>query len=261
MEKFLGYSFLNWLIETGDLGTGKGLWCPLHICLMVALAVWIIFCFIVFSRHKQFALKVTKVVCILMVVFRLGRMALLIISGKESFVQAMPWHLCHIMALVFPLYFLTGTKKGFLPIVCVTLFGGILTFIFGDYYKYSVLSFLQLESLFLHFCMPTVVAGVLASGWFKIDTRDVWQIPILLIMLLCWAELGNTLVPGANYLYLRESGLPFNLFGNAHFYFTYAVLVLIMTVAFFAPIVVSKIVKHEKNKHFRKLVRQNLVKN
>ena len=109
--------------------------------------------------------------------------------------------------------------------------------------------------------MPTVVAGVLASGWFKIDTRDVWQIPILLIMLLCWAELGNTLVPGANYLYLRESGLPFNLFGNAHFYFTYAVLVLIMTVAFFAPIVVSKIVKHEKNKHFRKLVRQNLVKN
>lgn len=255
MKNLLGYSFMDWLVERGDLGTGKGLWCPLHICLIIALAVWIAVCFIVFSKHKTFALKVTKVVCILMVVFRLGRMALLIFSGKESFIQAMPWHLCHVMALVFPLYFLTGQRKGFLPIVCVTLFGGVLTFLFGDYYKFSVLSFLQLESLFLHFCMPTVVAGVLATGWLKIDSKDFWQIPVLLLMLLCWAELGNTLVPGSNYLFLRENGLPFNLFGNAHFYFTYLVLVAIMVVVFFAPIVIAKIIRKKNGSKIRKSVR------
>lgn len=259
MKKFLGYSFLNWLVETGDLGTGKGLWCPLHICLMVLLGLWIVVCWIIFKKHKNFALKVTKIVCILMIIFRIGRMALLIISGKESFIQAMPWHLCHVMAIVFPCFYLTKTKKFFLPIVCVTLFGGILTFIFGDYYKFSVLSFLQLESLFLHFCMPTVVVGVLATGYFKVESKDFWQIPVLLIILLCWAELGNTLVPGSNFLYLRESGLPFNLFG-LHFYFTYLVLVLAMAVVFFAPIVIAKQVSHHKNKNFRNKVRQNLVK-
>lgn len=258
MQNLMLFSFMDWLVERGELGTGKGLWSPLHICLIIALAVWIILCFIVFYKHKKFALKVTKIVCIIMVVFRLGRMALLIFSGKETFVQAMPWHLCHVMALVFPLYFLTGQKKGFLPIICVTLFGGILTFLFGDYYKYSVLSFLQLESLFLHFCMPTVVAGVLASGWFKIQNKDLWQIPILLLILLCWAEIGNTLVPGANYLFLRENGLPFNLFGNAHFYFTYLVLVLIMVVVFFTPIVITKIAKTKLCSKQRKRIRANV---
>lgn len=260
MRKNLSFSFKDWLLETGDLGVGKGLWCPLHIILIVALALWTIFCFLFFSKHKKFALKLTKVLCILMIVFRVFRMALLMISGKETVVQALPWHLCHVMAIVFPLYFLTGTRKGFLPVVCVTLFGGILTFLFGDYYKFSVLSFLQIESLFLHFSMTTVVAGVLATGWLKVKSSESWQIPVLLIMLLCWAELGNTLVSGSNFLFLRENGLPFNLFKGAHFYFTYLVLILILTVAFFFPIVLSKIIKRQKNKYFRKEARQNLVK-
>jgi len=259
MKNLLGYSFMNWLIETGDLGEGPGLWCPLHIILMVALALWIVLVWIVFKRHKEFALKCTKVVCILMISFRIGRMLLLMISGKETVVQALPWHLCHVMAIVFPLFFFTKTKKFFLPIICVTFFGGILTFIFGDYYKYSVLSFLQIESLFLHFCMPTVVAGVLASGYFKIKSEDLWQIPVLCIMLVLWSSLGNALVPGANYLYLKSNGLPFNLFGNAHFYWTYLVLVIIMAVVFFTPIIVSKIVSKCKMKKIRDKVRNNLV--
>ena len=260
MNNLFAFSFIDWLVERGDLGKGPGLWCPLHIVLIVLLFSWFIFIWFVFKKHKNFALKTTKVVCILMIFFRIFRMALLMISGKETVVQALPWHLCHVMAIVFPCFFLTNTKKFFLPIVCVTLFGGFLTFLFGDYYQYSTFSFLQYESLFLHFCMPTVVAGVLATGWFKIESKDFWQIPVLLVMLLCWAELGNTLVPGSNYLFLRENGLPFNLFGNAHFYFTYLVLVLAMAIAFFAPIVITKIVKRNKNKKFRNLVKQKLVK-
>lgn len=260
MKNFFAFSFKDWFLETGDLGVGKGLWCPLHFVLISLLTLWTVACFIVFSRHKKLGLKFTKITCIVMLSFRVFRMALLMISGKETIVQALPWHLCHVMAIIFPLYFLTGTRKGFLPIVCVTLFGGILTFLFGDYYCFEVLSFLQLESLFLHFCMPTVVAGVLATGWFKIETKDVWQIPILLLMLVCWAELGNTLVPGSNFLYLRESGLPFNLFGNAHFYFTYLVLIFVLVIAFFLPIIISKIIKRKKFSHFRKMVFQNLVK-
>ena len=257
MNKLLSnFTFYNWLIETGDLGKGPGLWCPLHFILLGALLLWMVACWFVFKKHKQFALKVTKIVCIVMLSFRIGRMLLLMITGKESVVQALPWHLCHIMAIVFPIFFFTKTKKFFLPIVCVTLFGGILTFLFGDYYKFEVLSFLQIESLLLHFFMPTVVIGVVASGYFEIKLKDFWQIPLFLIVLMCHAELGNTLVAGANFLYLRESGLPFNLFGDAHFYFTYIVLVAIITILFTAPLIIKNIYQKHKDKKIRASVRE-----
>jgi len=251
-------NFYDWLIEKGDLGVGPGLWCTLHIILMVFLFLWIIACWIVFSKHKTFALKVTKIVCYLMIFFRIGRMLLLMISGKESVVQALPWHLCHIMAIVFPLFYLTGTKKFFMPIVCVTFFGGILTFIFGDYYKFATLSFLQYESLFLHFCMPTVVVGVLATNYIQIKSQDLWQIPIILVMLALYASLGNLLVPEANFLFLKENGLPFNLFGNAHFYFTYAVLLIILTIIFVLIMIFTSKVNLKKEQNFRNKVRQKV---
>ena len=142
MNRFLAFSFYDWLIETGDLGTGLGgLWSPLHICLMVLLFSWIVVCFFIFRKYKNFALKATYVCSWIMLISRIFRMILLIVTGKTSFIGAMPWHLCHIMAIVFPLFYFTKTKKFFLPIVCVTLFGGILTFVFGDYYCYGVLSF------------------------------------------------------------------------------------------------------------------------
>lgn len=259
MKNIISFTFYNWLIETGDLGEGPGLWCPLHIALMVLLFSWMVLCFFIFRKYKSFALKLTTVLCYVMLFFRIFRMLLLMISGKESVVGALPWHLCHIMAIVFPLFFLTKTKKFFLPIVCVTLFGGILTFIFGDYYCYSTLSFLQLESLLLHFLMPTVVIGVVASGYFEIKIQDFWQIPILLIMLVLYAGLGNYLVDGANFLYLRENGLPFNLFGSAHFYFTYAILILILSVLFTLPVILNEVHKKNRAKKFRKSVRQNVV--
>ena len=258
MQNLMAFSFYDWLIETGDLGVGPGLWCPLHIILMVCLAAWLVACWFIFKKHKEFGLKFTKVVCYLMIIFRIGRMLLLMITGKETVVQALPWHLCHIMAIVFPLFFLTKTKKFFLPIVCVTLFGGVLTFVFGDYYKYAVLSFLQYESLFLHFCMPTAVVGVVATGYFKIELKDFWQIPLFLLMLACYAELGNTLNPGSNFLFLRQNGLPFNLFGDAHFYFTYAILILVIAVLFTSPVIISQVEKKNKTKKIRQSVREKV---
>lgn len=256
------FTFYNWLIETGDLGTGLGgLWSPLHFILMALLFTWIVVIFIVFYKHKNFALKTTTVLCYIMIIFRILRMLLLMITGKETVVGALPWHLCHIMAIVFPLFYLTKTKKFFLPIVCVTLFGGILTFIFGDYYKYSVLSFLQLESLLLHFLMPTVVAGVVASGYFEIKLEEFWQIPLFLLFLMAYAELGNTLVEGANFLFLRENGLPFNLFEGKHFMLTYLVLVAIISVIFTLPVIIVAVVKKNKAKKYRLIVRQNVAKN
>ena len=52
MENLMGFTFYDWLIETGDLGVGPGLWCPLHIILMVALAGWLVACWFIFKKYR-----------------------------------------------------------------------------------------------------------------------------------------------------------------------------------------------------------------
>ena len=159
------------------------------------------------------------------------------------------------MSFVFPAFFLTKTKKFFLPALVVTFFGGILTFIFGDYYYLSTLSFLHYESLLLHFIMPTVVIACIASGYFKVQVKEFWQAFVGIILLAGWSMIGNSLIDGANYLYLMENGLPFDLFSFMNWQYsyllTYAVLVFVIAVISITPFYVyEKIKKKNSDKNF-----------
>lgn len=249
------FSFYDWLIENKEvMGDGPGLWCPLHICLMVMLAAWLVACWFICKKHKEFALKMTTVLCWLMLFFRLFRMALLYFSGSQTFVEVLPWHLCHVMSFVFPIFYLTKTKKFFLPVLVVTFFGGILTFIFGDYYYLSTLSFLHYESLLLHFMMPTVVIACLASGYFRVEVKDFWQAFVGVAMLAGWSMIGNTVIEGANYLYLMKNGLPFDLFKFLNWKYSYlidyALLVTVITLISILPFVIRDKIEKENKTSF-----------
>ena len=250
------FTFYDWLIENEEvMGDGPGLWCPLHIVLMVALGVWLVVAFFLFRKYKDFALKLTTVLCYLMIFFRIFRMGLLYFSEKQTFVEILPWHLCHLMCFVFPLFFLTKTKKCFLAVLTVTFFGGILTFIFGDYYYLSTLSFLQIESLFLHFVMPTVVIACIASGYYQVRVKDFWQAFVGVLLIACWSMIGNLLVEDANFLYLMENGLPFDLFAFMNWQYSYlldyALLVAVIALVSILPFyVASKVKDKRENKSF-----------
>lgn len=250
------FSFYDWLIENADvMGDGPGLWCPLHITLMCLLAAWLVSCWFICKKHKGFAMKMTKVLCWMMLGFRLFRMALLFFSGTQTFIEILPWHLCHVMSFVFPIFFLTKTKKFFLPVLVVTFFGGILTFIFGDYYYLSTLSFLHYESLLLHFMMPTVVIACIASGYFKVRVKEFWQAFVGIFLLAGWSMIGNSVIEDANYLYLMGNGLPFDLFAfinwDYSYLLTYAVLVLIIAIISISPFYIyEKIKKKNKDNSF-----------
>ena len=242
------FSFWDWLIENKDvMGDGPGLWCPLHFALMGLLAAWLVASWFIFKKYPKFALKFTFVLCIMMLITRVFRMALLCFSGVQTFVETLPWHLCHLMCFVFPIFFFTKTKKFFLPVLVVTFFGGILTFIFGDYYYLSTLSFLHIESLFLHFAMPTVVFGCIASGYFKVKVKEFWQAYVGVFLIACWSMIGNIVVEGANYLYLMSNGLPFDLFAflnwDYSYTLTYAVLVGVISLVAILPFYI-----YERNK-------------
>ncbi len=246
------FGFYDWLIENADvMGDGPGLWCPLHITLMVLLAAWLVVCWFLCKKYEKFALRMTFVLSIVMISFRVFRMALLYFSGTQTIIEILPWHLCHVMSFVFPIFFFTKTKKFFLPVLIVTFFGGILTFIFGDYYYLSTLSFLHYESLLLHFMMPTVVIACIASGYFKVRLKDFWQGFVGIFLLACWSMIGNSLIEGANYLYLMENGLPFDLFAflnwDYSYVFTYAVLIFVIFLVSYIPFYIYE--RHAKKKN------------
>ncbi len=255
------FTFYDWLIENKDvMGDGPGLWCPLHISLICLLAIWLVAWWFISAKHKDFSLKVTKILCWILIFSRLFRMCLLYFSGTQTFVEVLPWHLCHLMSFVFPIFFLTKTKKFFLAILVVTFFGGILTFLFGDYYYLSTLSFLHYESLFLHFSMPTVVISCIATGYFKVKVKDFWQPVLFIFMIAGWSMIGNLLVDGANFLYLMENGLPFNLFPGQSHLLTYAILLLIIAFVTITPFYVYDFYKKKKeDKSFEIIL--NVLKN
>ena len=94
--------------------------------------------------------------------------------------------------------------------------------------------------------MVTVVTSCVATGYFEINLKETWQIPIMLVLLIAHASLGNYFCKDQNFLFLRENGLPFNLFpGHSHLY-TYIILVLFLTTITIVPLL---IIQYFKNKH------------
>lgn len=240
-------TFYDWVFANeAALQAGPGLFSKPHIIFMVLMGIWIIFASFLFHKYREAALKATTFLCYFMMISRLFRMLLLWISGTNTFFEILPWHLCHLMSFVFPIFFLTKTKKFFLPILAVTFFGGIITFVFGDYYRFQYFTFLDIESISLHFMMSTVVIACIASGYYKIKLKDSWQIPIMIGFLMAHATLGNIICKTTNFLYLKENGLPFNLFpGYTHIY-TYFIVLLFLTFITYIPLLLIRYLKLRK---------------
>ena len=91
--------------------------------------------------------------------------------------------------------------------------------------------------------MFTVVVGVVATRYITIELKNLWQCVVVLALVVANASLGNYLCPNKNFLFLKENGLPFNLFpGHSHLY-TYAILVLVITILVVTPILIIKLIK------------------
>lgn len=241
-------TFFDWLTENlSAFGKGPGLFCPLHIILMIALAIWSLVFIFIALKYPKFAKKFGAVLAILMVVLRIIRSIVMVASGKYTFVEALPWHLCHIMCFALAIIYFIKPTKFSLPILALSVLGGTMTFIFGDYYYTNVLTFYMIESLVLHFCLPTVTICYLASRKPKYTWKSVLEVPIFLAVLCGWASIGNAIFPEQNFMYLRENGLPFNFFPNASFIWTYLIIGIIIIALTFSVYYLVKYIKKKKS--------------
>ncbi len=220
-------SFWEWLTYSEDVQYVKeGLYSPLHIGLICFLAIWLVSMFFVFKKYPHFARKMIVTLAIFMIISRLFRMILRICTGLDSFIEAMPWELCHIMCFVISILVLTKAKNFVTPVSVFAFFGGVLTFLFGNYYADPVMSFFDIESIILHICLPTVAIYFLATKQIKYTYKSVTQTLIFLLLLVCYGEVGNMIFPDRNIMFIQENGLPFKIFPGSHIW-TYLLLVSI----------------------------------
>jgi len=235
--------FIDWF--TGNRENhlpGKGLFSPLHIVLIICFFLIIGFNVYYSYKNKKYADRVVTICCIIMPISRFIRMIMEVTFGLKQPLEALPFHLCHIMAFVIPLVYFTKWKKALPCVMFYGMLGGTMTFLFGDYYAYNVLNFYDIESIILHVMLALVPTSSLMKGDFKFTASNIYFIPIFMILLACWAEVGNTLF-GTNFMYIRENGLPFKIFPGHHL-FTYAFLAVIIFSAMYIPF----IIKYFKNK-------------
>ena len=104
----------------------------------------------------------------------------------------------------------------------------------------------MIESIILHFCLPTVVICYIASRRPKYSWKSILEVPIVLGVLCGWASIGNAIFPEQNFMYLKHNGLPFNLFGDAHFIWTYLVMAIIIVTLVAATYFIIKAIKKRK---------------
>ncbi len=238
-------TFYDWMTANENvLSAGKGLYSPLHIVLIILCFLWLITAFILFKKFPTFAKKFTFWIVIIMMTSRIFRMIFRIAVGADSFFQAMPWQLCHIMCFAIGILFLSKSKKFITPIATFAFFGGVLTFLFGDYYMYNILTFYDIESILLHIFLPTVSIYYLATKQITYTYASLNQTIVFLLALVCYGEIGNLIFPDANIMYIKQNGLPFKIFPGSHI-LTYIFLV---AVSFGIAYLILYIKNKKKNK-------------
>lgn len=234
-------SFYDWLTANPEaFEQGSGLFSTLHICLMVFLAVWLVSMFFLFKKFPKFTKYAILGMSIYIITARIFRMVLCVSLGINTWLEVMPFHLCHIMSFLLPICIFFNWKKPLPAFLLYAFFGGVLTFIFGNYYKYSILTFFDIESIILHTLLPTIAVAFVAIKQIKMTILDMVVIPIMLVCLAGWAWVGNTLLPDANFMYIKYNGLPFNMFPGHHFLWTYFVLMVIALASIYIPVLIIR---------------------
>jgi hypothetical protein len=249
-------AFWNWLTANPDaLGKGEGLYgLTLFLIMFLIIAITVVFAFL-FRKYPVFARRFIVVMAVIMIVSRLFRMffrTIVLWHGAITVVEEIiPWHICHIMCFVlgFALIFNKDTKSRvnriyITAISYYSLFGSVLTFLFGSYYEFAVLSFYDIESILLHI--------FLILGWlyFLLTRRLEYSYTAILctlfgmFVIMGYAAIGNLLLssanPDINNMYIRINGLPFSFFPDMHFLWTYAVLCVLVYGSFAAGLFIKR---------------------
>jgi hypothetical protein len=239
-------TFWDFMTANPDaLGVGDGLFGWLHFTLMGLMSATVIGFAFVFSRHHIFARRFAVALGVFMIasrVFRIVFRTIVLWHGGMTIVEEIiPWQICHIMCFLlgFELIFNNPPRrhkrrnKIYITTICYyAFFGNALTFLFGDYYRFAILSFYDIESILLHICLCLGWLYFFMQRRMEFSYTAILSIFLGMFVLVGYGALGNLLLaptnPDINNMFIRLNGLPFSFFPNAHFLLTYFVLAVLV---------------------------------
>ena len=130
------------------------------------------------------------------------------------------------------------------PIYVLSMMGGIITIIIGDYFDSSFMTFSTLEGIIAHTILLVVPIIEIATNRFRLEYKNAWQVIFGILILIVWATLANDFFfadYNTNYMYLKKNGLPGNLGGDYYFFIYIAIFMLMWSLIFGLPTLTRKL--------------------
>lgn len=232
-QKFFGYfSDGNGNVSTYQSGGGQGAFSDWrHFAWMVLVIVLSVGLYRLFKKYpKAGKITISVLLASLFSVRFVNQIMRAIIGAEVPAWRAFPFHLCTIMTFMLPIVYFFKIDKLKNIVYVLSMMGGIITIIVGDYFEDSFLTFSTLEGISAHSILVIVPLLEVALGNFKLEYKNMWQVFVGMLVLLCWAALANEVFfrgYNNNYMYLKENGLPGNL-GGDYYFLIYVVIFLVM---------------------------------
>lgn len=252
-EKFFGYVYDtngNYVPYFDTFGNGSFsdwrhfFWIGFSIALCFAL-------YFLFSKHKKAGRVTVYVLVILLLSTRtINQIVRACIGAEVPAWRALPFHLCTTMTFLLPLTILFKWNKIKTPVYVLSMMGGIITIIIGDYFDSWFMTFSTLEGITAHTILLIVPIIEIATNNFKLDFKNLWQVIIGTLVMIAWATLANDVFFkgfNTNYMYLKRNGLPGNIGGDYYFYIYIVIYLIMLGLIFGLPTLTRKIKSNKLN--------------
>lgn len=232
-RKFFGY-FTDEYGNVSPYKSGGGLGAFVdfrHYLWMILTVIFAVLLYRLFKRYQK-AGKITVMVLLasLFLVRFTNQLIRAIIGAEVPAWKAFPFHLCTVMTFMLPIVYYLKLNKLKEAVYVLSMMGGIITIIVGDYFDDTFMTFSTLEGMSAHTILLLVPIIEIALGNFKLEYKNVWKVLVGIIVLLIWATLANEVFFKGydnNYMYLKKNGLPGNL-GGDYYFLIYVLIILIM---------------------------------
>jgi uncharacterized membrane protein YwaF len=233
--KFFTYSFNNGGGPTSfSDGLGEGSFGWRHILWIAVIVLFAIGGYYYFRKHPKHEKTIVMIALAALFLVRFTNQTVRAAIGVENpWTQAFPFHMCTVLTFLLPLSVIFDWKAIKTPVYVLSIMGGVITVLLGDYFNDRFLTFFAFEGITAHSLLILVPIVEIAARRYTLDLRDAWKVIPGILVLMGWATLANRVFYknlDPNYMYLMKNALPF---GNEDNFFAFYVLIFL---AFFAAI-------------------------
>ena len=190
--------------------------------------------------------KVLKVLLVIMFLCRLARQVQATVLGVESpyWRAIFPIHLCSIMIYLLPIVVLFNLDKIKKPVYFLSILGGFITILDGDYFDSLFMTFGTIEGIYAHTLILLASIFLLKYEGKRFDIKDYIKSLTGITIIALWATIFNVILglyyTGSNYLFLVHNMLPI---GGKYFIYLYFIIYIVLLSAFYFGLNV----KHKKD--------------